>query len=223
MTVRNRGGYRDVLVNIMVHATGHVAECQISLTPLLAIKSGGGHATYAHAHAPTRNLPPCHFRSPPTCMPMPMCFSPPALDLPRLHALRATTDPLPHACTQCGRYAIARIHDLYERSVYRHEGMLTKRLLEAVSSGIICELVCRGTSAGLTRHFDALLTALSAPACRLRELRLVDCDWPYPPPQRLQQPWNHLPPHHHHLRAPAAHNPVFEYPVRWTQGGSDAR
>ena len=39
-------------------------------------------------------------------------------------------------------------------------------------------IVCRGTSAGLTAHFDELLAALSAPACRLRELRLVNCDWP---------------------------------------------
>lgn len=33
-------------------------------------------------------------------------------------------------------------------------------------------------SVGLTEHFDDLLAALASPACALRELRLIGCDWP---------------------------------------------
>ena len=113
------GGYRDMLLNLRCEATGHIVEVQITLDPLLAIKAGGGHASYQ----------------------------------------------------------IARTHNLFEKTTYRHEGALTPSLLANVRCGMR-ELVCRGTAAGPTTHFDELLAALRAPSCALSELRLVGCDWP---------------------------------------------
>jgi len=75
-------------------------------------------------------------------------------------------------------YQIARLHGLFERATFRHEGTLSHELLERVRCGIVRELVCRGTATGLAAHFDELLSALSAPSCALSELRLVGCDWP---------------------------------------------
>ena len=43
------GGYRDLLLNLRCNATGHIAEVQITLVPLLRVKTGGGHAAYALA------------------------------------------------------------------------------------------------------------------------------------------------------------------------------
>ena len=40
------GGYRDLLLNLEIVGTKHIVEVQITLTPLLAIKAGGGHAAY---------------------------------------------------------------------------------------------------------------------------------------------------------------------------------
>ena len=40
------GGYRDMLINLRCATTGHVCELQISVADLLALKHGGGHATY---------------------------------------------------------------------------------------------------------------------------------------------------------------------------------
>ena len=71
-----------------------------------------------------------------------------------------------------------RARSLFERDTYRHEGALSTKGTEAVSCGVIRELVCRGTSVGLTPCFDGLLAAARAPSCGLRELRLVGCDWP---------------------------------------------
>ena len=114
------GGYRDLLLNLLVEATGHVVEVQVTLAPLLRIKASGGHADYQ----------------------------------------------------------VARVHGLFERETYRHEGALGPALLEGVRCGVVRELVCRGTAAGLAAHFDALLAALAAPSCGLRELELTGCDWP---------------------------------------------
>jgi len=114
------GGYRDLLLNLEIVGTKHIVEVQITLTPLLAIKAGGGHAAYQ----------------------------------------------------------IARVHGFFEGDVYRHEGALSAAVLEKLRCGILHELVCRGTSVGLAAHFDALLTAMRAPSCQVRELRLVGCDWP---------------------------------------------
>ena len=75
-------------------------------------------------------------------------------------------------------YAVARVHDLFEPKTYRYEGALSEQVIERVRCGVVRELVCRGTSAGLTPHFDALLAALRSAACAVRELRLVGCDWP---------------------------------------------
>jgi len=114
------GGYRDLLLNLEIVGSKHIVEVQITLTPLLAIKAGGGHAAYQ----------------------------------------------------------IARVHGFFEEDVYRYEGALSTAVLERLRCGILRELVCRGTSVGLAAHFDALLAALRAPSCQLRELRLVGCDWP---------------------------------------------
>jgi hypothetical protein len=75
-------------------------------------------------------------------------------------------------------YAIARVHGLFERGTYRYEGALGAAVLEGLRCGVVRELVCRGKASGLTAHFDCLLVSLRAPACGLRELRLVGCDWP---------------------------------------------
>jgi len=75
-------------------------------------------------------------------------------------------------------YGIARTHDFFEKSTYRHEGALTPKVLEKVRCGIMRELVCNGKTVGLTMHFDALLAALRSPSCVLSELRLLGCDWP---------------------------------------------
>jgi hypothetical protein len=75
-------------------------------------------------------------------------------------------------------YAIARVHGLFERRTYRYEGALGAAVLEGVRCGVVRELVCRGEASGLTAHFDSLLLSLRAPACGLRELVLVGCDWP---------------------------------------------
>ena len=114
------GGYRDLLLNLEIVGSKHIVEVQITLTPLLAIKAGGGHAAYQ----------------------------------------------------------IARVHGFFEEDVYRHEGALGAAVLEKLRCGVLRELVCRGTSVGLAAHFEALLAALRAPSCQVRELRLVGCDWP---------------------------------------------
>ena len=75
-------------------------------------------------------------------------------------------------------YAIARVHGLFERRSYRYEGALGAAVLEGVRCGVVRELVCRGEASGLAAHFERLLVSLRAPACGLRELRLVGCDWP---------------------------------------------
>ena len=114
------GGYRDMLLNLLCKATGHIVEVQITLSKLIAVKASGGHASYA----------------------------------------------------------IARVHELFEKATFRHEGALSPKLITAVRCGIVRELVCTGTAVGLSVHFDGLLEALRAPSCGLRELRLVGCDWP---------------------------------------------
>ena len=114
------GGYRDLLLNLEIVGSKHIVELQITLTPLLAIKAGGGHAAYQ----------------------------------------------------------IARVHGFFEEDVYRHQGALSAAVLEKLRCGVLRVLVCRGTSVGLAAHFDALLAALRAPSCQVRELRLVGCDWP---------------------------------------------
>ena len=75
-------------------------------------------------------------------------------------------------------YAVARVHGLFERRSYRYEGALGAAVLEGVRCGVVRELECRGGASGLAAHFDSLLVSLRAPACGLRELRLVGCDWP---------------------------------------------
>jgi hypothetical protein len=75
-------------------------------------------------------------------------------------------------------YAIARVHGLFERGTYRYEGALGAAVLEGVRCGVVRELVCRGGASGLAAHFDRLLVSLRAPACGLRELKLIGCDWP---------------------------------------------
>jgi hypothetical protein len=75
-------------------------------------------------------------------------------------------------------YAVARVHGLFERRTYRYEGALSAALLEGVRCGVVRELVCRGKASGLAAHFERLLVSLRAPACGLRELKLVGCDWP---------------------------------------------
>jgi len=113
------GGYRDLLLNLKSQS-GHTVELQITLTPLLAIKAGGGHTAYQ----------------------------------------------------------IARVHGFFEKDVNRHEGALSAGVLEKLRCGMLRELVCMGTSVGLTAHFDELLAALGAPSCQLRELKIGECDWP---------------------------------------------
>jgi len=113
------GGYRDLLFNLESQS-GHIVELQITLTPLLAIKAGGGHAAYQ----------------------------------------------------------VARVHGFFEEDVYRHEGALSAGVLEKLRCGMLREMVCIGKSVGLTVHFEALLGALRAPSCQVRELRLYGCDWP---------------------------------------------
>ena len=51
------GGYRDLLLNLRCGATGHIAEVQITLRPLLAVKTFGGHAAYALARVHHLNDP----------------------------------------------------------------------------------------------------------------------------------------------------------------------
>ena len=116
------GGYRDLLLNLKSKTgdSDHIVEVQITLTPLLAIKAGGGHAAYQ----------------------------------------------------------VARVHGFFEEEVYRHEGALDAAVLERLRCGILRVLVCNGKSVGLAAHFEALLAALRAPSCQLRELRLAECDWP---------------------------------------------
>ena len=75
-------------------------------------------------------------------------------------------------------YQIARLHKLFERSTYHYEGALGAAVIERLRCGIVRELSCRGTTTRLAEHFDALLEALRAPSCQLRDLRLVGCDWP---------------------------------------------
>ena len=75
-------------------------------------------------------------------------------------------------------HAVARVHNLFEPKTYRYEGVLGVQVIEAVRCGVVRELVCRGVSAGLATHFDALLAALRSAACGVLELRLVGCDWP---------------------------------------------
>jgi len=43
------GGYRDLLINVRLKDPNlpHIAEIQITLTPLLQLKTGGGHTAYA--------------------------------------------------------------------------------------------------------------------------------------------------------------------------------
>lgn len=40
------GGYRDMLCNLECRETGHICEVQITLKPLLQIKTSGGHVAY---------------------------------------------------------------------------------------------------------------------------------------------------------------------------------
>ena len=101
------GGYRDMLLNLLCKATGHIVEVQITLSKLIAVKASGGHASYA----------------------------------------------------------IARVHELFEKATFRHEGALSPKLITAVRCGIVRELVCTGTAVGLSVHFDGLLEALRAPSC----------------------------------------------------------
>ena len=75
-------------------------------------------------------------------------------------------------------YAIARVHRLFERDTYRYVGALGAAVLEGVRCGVVRELVCNGNASGLAAHFDSLLVSLRAPSCGLRELQLVECDWP---------------------------------------------
>jgi len=114
------GGYRDLLLNLEIVGSKHIVEVQITLTPLLAIKAGGGHAAYQ----------------------------------------------------------IARVHGFFEKKVNRHEGALSADVLEKLRCGMLRELVCIGKSVGLAAHFEALLAALRAPSCQVRELRLYGCEWP---------------------------------------------
>jgi len=51
------GGYRDLLLNVRDPANGHIAEVQITLSSLLAIKTGGGHAEYKLARVLGLNKP----------------------------------------------------------------------------------------------------------------------------------------------------------------------
>ena len=55
---------------------------------------------------------------------------------------------------------------------------MSAAVLAKLRCGVLRELVCRGTSVGLAAHFEALVAAMRAPSCQLRELRLVGCDWP---------------------------------------------
>ena len=48
---------RDLLLNLRCGATGHIAEVQITLRPLLAVKTFGGHAAYALARVHHLNDP----------------------------------------------------------------------------------------------------------------------------------------------------------------------
>ena len=75
-------------------------------------------------------------------------------------------------------YAIARVHRLFERDTYRYEGALGDAVLKGVRCGVVRELVFNGKASGLAAHFDSLLVSLRSPACGLRELQLVECDWP---------------------------------------------
>ena len=75
-------------------------------------------------------------------------------------------------------YQLARMHKLFEKATYRHEGAITERVLDGVRSGVIRELECTGRSVGLATHFDGLVAALAARSCGLRVLDLIDCDWP---------------------------------------------
>ena len=75
-------------------------------------------------------------------------------------------------------YAIARVHRLFERETYRYEGALSAAVLGGVRCGVVRELVCNGKASGLATHFDNLLVSLRSPVCGLRELVLVECDWP---------------------------------------------
>ena len=75
-------------------------------------------------------------------------------------------------------YQIARVHGFFEEDVCRHEGGLSAAVLEKLRCGILRELVCTGKAVGLAAHFDALLAALRAPSCQVRELTLNGCDWP---------------------------------------------
>ena len=75
-------------------------------------------------------------------------------------------------------YAVARVHGLFERRTYRYEGALGAAVLEGVRCGVVRELVFNGKASGLAAHFDSLLVSLRSPACGLRELQLVECDWP---------------------------------------------
>ena len=101
--------------------TGHICEVQITLTALLHIKAGGGHAAYS----------------------------------------------------------LARMHKLFEPETYRHEGNLDEKAVAAVRCGLVRELVCRHDATDtFSARLVGLCSALSAPSCALRELRLVGCQWP---------------------------------------------
>ena len=75
-------------------------------------------------------------------------------------------------------YAVARMHRLFERETCHYEGALGAAVLEGVRCGVVRELVFNGKASGLAAHFDSLLVSLRSPACGLRELQLVECDWP---------------------------------------------
>ena len=75
-------------------------------------------------------------------------------------------------------YAVARMHGLFQRETYHYEGALGDAVLEGVRCGVVRELVFNGKASGLAAHFDSLLVSLRSPACGLRELQLIECDWP---------------------------------------------
>ena len=75
-------------------------------------------------------------------------------------------------------YSLARLLKLNDSRMTSHSGKLSEPILRRLESGMLYQLDCRSSLAGLADQFDRLLEAIRSPYCMLSVLKLGACDWP---------------------------------------------
>jgi len=74
-------------------------------------------------------------------------------------------------------YKLARTFGFFKTEVTKHYGALADSTVSRLSSGILRSVECRGW-ADLHTQFEKVREALESPSCMIRDLKLVNCDWP---------------------------------------------